>query len=157
MQVKKMSEEEVEGLKRIIEKNYGCNIDFSSYDCYITKRNEVFITIKNLEEELIKKVSYFGFYFGKLKRNEKIQLSVEGSQIVGKIASKNIAILNDENISRFMEGLECEWENLINCETNNFVLIKHGEDFFGCGILRENKIESLIPKARRIMKTLRKV
>jgi NOL1/NOP2/fmu family ribosome biogenesis protein len=157
MQVKKMSEEEVEGLKRIIEKNYGCNIDFSSYDFYVTKRNEVFIAIKNLEEELIKKASYFGFYFGKLKRNEKIQLSVEGSQIVGKIASKNIAILNDENISRFMESLECKWENLINCETNNFVLIKHGEDFFGCGILRENKIESLIPKARRIMKTLRKV
>jgi NOL1/NOP2/fmu family ribosome biogenesis protein len=157
MQAKKMSEDEVEALKRIIEKNYGCKVDFSSYDCYITKRNEVFLARKNLEEKLVKKASYFGFYFGKLKRNEKIQLSVEGSQLVGKNANKNIAILNDENISRFMEGLECKWEILINCETNNFVLIKHVKDFFGCGILRENKIESLIPKARRIMKTLKKI
>jgi NOL1/NOP2/fmu family ribosome biogenesis protein len=96
-------------------------------------------------------------YFGRLKRNEKIQLSVEGSQIVGRLANKNIAIVDDENISRYMEGLDCKWDKLINCEVNNFVLIKNENDFFGSGILREDKIESLVPKARRIMKTMRKV
>jgi hypothetical protein len=56
-----------------------------------------------------------------------------------------------------MEGLECKWNKLINCEVNNFVLIKNENDFFGSGILREDKIESLVPKARRIMKSIRKI
>lgn len=157
MQVKKMSESEKRELERIVEKNYGSKLDLSNYDCYINKRKEIYIAPKNLDEKLIEISSYFGVYFGKLKRNEKIQLSVEGSQLVGKHATRNIAIVDDENIYRFMEGLECKWKELINCEKNNFVLIKNGKDFFGCGMLREEKIESLVPKARRVMKTIKKV
>jgi NOL1/NOP2/fmu family ribosome biogenesis protein len=157
MQAKKMSENEKKELEKIIEKNYGAKIDLSSFDCYINNRNEIYIVSKSVDEKLISIASYVGMYFGRLKRNEKIQLSVEGSQIVGRLANKNIAIVDDENISRYMEGLECKWSELVNCEVNNFVLIKNGNDFFGSGILREDKIESLVPKARRIMKTMRKV
>jgi NOL1/NOP2/fmu family ribosome biogenesis protein len=157
MQVKKMSENEKRELDKIVEKNYGAEIDLSSFDCYINNRNEIYIVSKSVDERLISIASYVGMYFGRLKRNEKIQLSVEGSQIVGRLANKNIAIVDDENISRYMEGLECKWNELVNCEVNNFVLIKNGNDFFGSGILREDKIESLAPKARRIMKTMRRV
>jgi len=157
MQAKKMSENEKKELERIVEKNYGAKIDLSNFDYYINNRNEIYIVSKSIDERLISIASYVGMYFGRLKRNEKIQLSVEGSQIVGKQANKNIAIVDDENLSRYIEGLECKWSELINCETNNFVLIKNGNDFFGSGILREDKIESLVPKARRIMKTMRKV
>jgi NOL1/NOP2/fmu family ribosome biogenesis protein len=157
MQAKKMSEEEVNELKRVVEKNYGVILDFSSFDCYINRRNEVYLIVKGISEDLIKIASFAGVYFGRLKRNEKIQLSVEGSQIVGKHATKNVAILDDENLARFLEGLKCKWKELINCERNNFVLIKHGNDFFGSGILREDGIESLVPKARRVMRTIKKV
>jgi NOL1/NOP2/fmu family ribosome biogenesis protein len=157
MQVKKMSENEKREIERIVEKNYGAKIDLSSFDCYINNRNEIYFVSKSVKERLISIASFVGVYFGRLKRNEKIQLSVEGNQIVGKLASRNIAIVDDENISRYMEGLECKWSELINCEVNNFVLIKNGNDFFGSGILREDKIENLVPKARRIMKTIRKV
>jgi NOL1/NOP2/fmu family ribosome biogenesis protein len=157
MQVKKMSENEKKDIEKIVEKNYGAKLDLSSFDCYINNRNEIYIVSKSVDEKLISIASFVGMYFGRLKRNEKIQLSVEGSQFVGKLANKNIAIVDDENISRYMEGLECKWSELINCEVNNFVLIKNENDFFGSGILREDKIESLVPKARRIMKMMRKV
>jgi len=156
MQAKKMSETEKKEIEKIVEKNYGSKIDLSSFDCYINKRNEIYLVSKSVEEKLITIASYAGMYFGRLKRNNKIQLSVEGSQIIGKFANKNIAIVDDENISRYMEGLTCDWVELINCEINNFVLIKNGNDFFGTGILRKDKIESLVPKARRIMKSIKK-
>jgi len=156
MQAKKMSEIEKKEIERIVEKNYGAKIDLSGFDCYINKRNEIYLASKSIDEKLIAIASYAGIYFGRLKRNDKIQLSVEGSQIVGKLANKNIAIVDDENISRYMEGLACNWSELINCEINNFVLIKNGDDFFGTGILRKDKIESLVPKARRIMKSIKK-
>ena len=151
-----MSETEKKEIEKIVEKNYGSKIDLSSFDCYINKRNEIYLVSKSVEEKLITIASYAGMYFGRLKRNNKIQLSVEGSQIIGKFANKNIAIVDDENISRYMEGLTCDWVELINCEINNFVLIKNGNDFFGTGILRKDKIESLVPKARRIMKSIKK-
>ncbi|MDT7859061.1 MAG: hypothetical protein RQ930_03435 [Candidatus Aenigmarchaeota archaeon] len=157
MQVKKMSENEKKEIEKIVEKNYGAKLDLSSFDCYINNRNEIYIVSKSVDERLIPIASYVGMYFGRLKRNEKIQLSVEGSQIVGRLANKNIAIVDDENTSRYMEGFEFKWSTLINCEVNNFVLIKNENDFLGSGILREDKIESLVPKARRIMKTMRKV
>jgi len=156
MQAKKMSETEKKEIEKIVEKNYGSKIDLSSFDCYINKRNEIYLVSKSVDERLITVASYAGMYFGRLKRNNKIQLSVEGSQIIGKFANKNIAIVDDENISRYMEGLTCDWVELINCEINNFVLIKNGNDFFGTGILRKDKIESLVPKARRIMKSIKK-
>jgi len=151
-----MNEIEKKEIEIIVEKNYGAKIDLSTFDCYINKRNEIYLVSKSVDEKLITIASYAGLYFGRLKRNEKIQLSVEGSQIIGKSANKNIAIVDDENISRYMEGLTCDWVELINCEINNFVLIKNGSDFFGTGILRKDKIESLVPKARRIMKSIKK-
>ena len=157
MQAKKMSEVEVKEVERIIEKNYGAKIDLSKYNLFINKKNEVYIASPSVKEEFIEISSYLGLYLGKLKRNEKVQLSVEGSQIVGIKATKNIAVLDDENVFRFMEGFDCKWKELINCELNNFVLIKNGDDFFGCGMLRSDKIESLVPKARRIMKSMKKV
>lgn len=57
-----------------------------------------------------------------------------------------------------MEGLKSLAKELINCEVNNFVLIKHEEDFYGSWILRENKIiESNVPNGRRIMQEIKKI
>jgi NOL1/NOP2/fmu family ribosome biogenesis protein len=159
MQAKKASLKEIEDIEKIIEKNYGTKLDLSNYEVYINKRGEIFLASKSISivENLIEKSSYFGLYIGKLKRNQKIQLSVEGSQIVGKQANKNIAILDDENIFKFMEGLPAKWKELINCEKNNFVLIKNNNDFFGSGILREDFIENYVPKGRRIMTSIKKI
>ncbi|MEM5832146.1 MAG: hypothetical protein QXW01_02860 [Candidatus Aenigmatarchaeota archaeon] len=158
MQVEEMNKNEIQNLEKILVKNYGYSIDFSNFRVFKNKEGKIYLLNKiNVNSQIISRASYLGLYFGKIKRNEKIQLSVEGSQMIGKYANKNIAILDRENAERFMEGLNCKWVELINCEVNNFVLIKFGEDFFGSGILRENHIESLIPKGRRIMKELKKI
>jgi len=158
MQIEKMSEKEIEEVERIIEKNYGCKVNLKNYNVFVNKEGKIYLFNKmKIKEELIKIASYLGLYFGKLKRNEKIQLSTEGAQIVGKNATKNIAILDEENLKKYMEGLNCKWQELINCEENNFVLIKHKEDFYGSGILRKDFIESLVPKGRRIMESMKKV
>lgn len=153
MQVEKATLEKIEEINRILEKNYGCKLDFSNYNIYINnKKNKVYITNKKIDENLAKISNYIGIYFGKLKRNEKIHLSIEGSQLVGKFANKNIAIVDDENLKKYLEGQNCYAKELINCEINNFVLIKNEDDFYGSGILRKNNIiESFVPKSRRII------
>jgi NOL1/NOP2/fmu family ribosome biogenesis protein len=157
MQVEKASIEDVEKIEKIVEKNYGCRINLKKYDVYFNKKQEIFLASKSLNENLSKSASYFGLCFGKLKRGEKIQLTTEGAQIIGKNSTKNIAILDDENIFRFMEGLDSKAFNLVNCEDRNFVIIKNDEDFFGSGLLRENSIESNVSKGRRIIKSMKKI
>ncbi|MCS7093586.1 MAG: hypothetical protein RMJ18_00105 [Candidatus Aenigmarchaeota archaeon] len=158
MQVEEVGKERIEEIEKLIEKNYGCRIDLSVYRIFINKKGKIYLFNKvGLKNSLIRRASYIGLYFGKIKKNEKIQLSTEGSQIVGKSATKNIAILDEENLKRYMEGLTCFWKELINCEENNFVLIKNKNDYYGSGILRKNFIESLTPKGRRIMSEMKKI
>ena len=154
MQVEKVDSKEIE---KIIEKNYRCKIDLSVYSVFRNKDGKIFISAKGIPKKLVDASSYIGLYLGKIKRNEKIQLSIEGSQIVGPKAKKNIATLNDKNIKKWMEGMTIEEFDCNNCEERNFVLITNGEDFFGSGLFKENKIENYVPKGRRIMINIKKV
>jgi NOL1/NOP2/fmu family ribosome biogenesis protein len=158
MQIKEMSKEEIDYVKYVLEKNYGAKISFEG-KFFKTSEEKIWLVSREVFDLDFSKlrVNSVGLYFGKLKRNEKIQLSIEGSQIVGRKASKNIAIINEENLKKFLQGFDFFAQELINCELNNFVLIKFGEDFVGTGILRENYIENILPKARRIFLEVKKV
>jgi NOL1/NOP2/fmu family ribosome biogenesis protein len=153
MQVKKISPREVEEL---IKENYGSEISLDSFNVFIRKDQKIFLASKGLPAPLIEKSDYL-LHFGTIKRNRKIQLSVEGSQLVGRTASKNIAVLDEENISKFVEGLSAKPKELVGCSIGNFVLVKHGNDFYGSGVLREGYVEGYIPKERRIMKEMKRI
>ena len=73
--------------------------------------------------------------------------------IVGKKANKNIAIVDEKEAVKFMEGYDVSNFKAINAELHNFIIVKNGKgDVLGTGILREGYIENLIPKARRLRK-----
>jgi NOL1/NOP2/fmu family ribosome biogenesis protein len=118
-----------------------------------TGKEKIWVLSKKIREIDISKlrINCIGLYFGKLKANEKIRLSIEGCQLIGKYAKKNVAILNKENAERFMKGYDVEVDKHINCEERNFVLVKYGESFLGCGKFQEGKVESLIPKSRKLL------
>jgi NOL1/NOP2/fmu family ribosome biogenesis protein len=153
MQVKKVNRKEIEDL---IRENYDSKFSLKDFNVFVRKDQKVFLASKGLPTTLIEKSNYL-LHFGTIKRNRKIQLSIEGSQLVGKTARKNVAVLDEENISKFVEGLLAKPKELINCEVGNFVLVKHGTDFFGSGVLRESYIEGYIPKERRIMKEMKRI
>ena len=156
MQIKKvLSKEEIEEIEKIIERNYGCKAGLHSYNVFMTGEEKVWIVSKDIDFrffDTIKRCYRIGIYFGKLKRNKKIKLSIEGAIIVGKEAKKNIAVLSEEEAKKFMQGYDVKAEKLIEAEMHNFVLVKCKEDFLGVGILRQGYIENLVPKARRLVK-----
>ncbi len=154
MQIKKvLNEKEIREIEEIIEKNYGCKINLRKYKIFLTREDKIWLVNKKLNFDIfrnIKRCYRIGIYFGKLKRNKKIKLSIEGALLVGKRAVKNIAILDDKEALRFMQGYDAKVYELLNCEINNFVLVKNNNDVIGVGILRDGYIENLVPKARRI-------
>jgi NOL1/NOP2/fmu family ribosome biogenesis protein len=153
MQIEKiLSKKDVEEVEKIIEKNYGSLPNLNNYISILTRREKIWITTKEAFN-LAKKIKFntIGLYIGKFKRNDKIHLSLEGMQFFAKDAKKNIIMVNEENMKKFMWGSSITEFEKINCELNNFVLVKYKNDFIGLGILRENKVENLLPKSRRIL------
>ncbi|MEM5766074.1 MAG: hypothetical protein QW423_00295 [Candidatus Aenigmatarchaeota archaeon] len=157
MQVEEMGLEEIVYLENLLEKNYGARIKFKER-LFKTPGDKIWvISDEAFELDTSKlRINALGLYFGKLKKNEEIHLSVEGVQLVGKKANKNIVIINEENLKKFLQGLDFSAHKLINCEINSFVLVKFDKDFVGTGILRENYIENVLPKSRRIFIEMKK-
>ncbi len=101
--------------------------------------------IKNLEKiAFIEKV---GIYIGAIFfPTGEIRLSIEGTQIFKDQIIKNIFELNSEQIDNWMQGEE------LNIQTGlrGIIVIKHKNNFLGCGKASENKIGNFIPKSRRL-------
>lgn len=104
-------------------------------------------------------ISSLGLYFGELKENEnnkedEIRLSIEGSQIIGPFATKNVVEISEGLMRLWIRGYDIEVKNHKEKENekqeNAFVIVKHKNDFFGCGRLKDGIILNHIPKERRI-------
>ena len=97
-------------------------------------------------------------YLGELVGSQ-IRLSIEGSQLLGRYATKNIINL-DKNITRlWMHGYDLELSAIKNAINNNsdvksemqgFVIIKSNDDYLGCGKLGAEKLFNYVSKSRRL-------
>jgi NOL1/NOP2/fmu family ribosome biogenesis protein len=100
--------------------------------------------IKNLERTVV--IERTGIYFAKIIQ-DKIKLSIEGTQILGAQVKKNIFELKDETqLEEWMMGQDLP----IKTGKRDFLVMKYKEDFLGCGKASEEKIGNFIPKSRRL-------
>ena len=156
MQIEKvLGRKEKRELESRIEKNYGCKIGLEKYNIFMTKEEKIWLASPSINFsifDILKRCYRIGIYFGKLKRNNKIKLSMEGAMIVGKKATKNVVFLDIKEAEKFMQGYDVVPDKLMEAEMHNFVIVKCGDDVIGTGILRDGYVENLIPKARRMVK-----
>ncbi|MGC8812062.1 MAG: hypothetical protein ACP5O8_00530 [Candidatus Aenigmatarchaeota archaeon] len=143
-------------VERIIEKNYGAKLSLKEFAVAKDKEEKIWIASKEILNFDFSKLqaNSFGLNFGKLKRNEKIHLTVEGSEIVGRLATKNLVILDEEGMIKFMQGLDVKPKEEINCEYHNFVIVKFKDKILGSSLLTEQGLKNMVPKSRRIPFTL---
>jgi NOL1/NOP2/fmu family ribosome biogenesis protein len=78
----------------------------------------------------------------------ELRFSIEGSQLIGKQATKNILQIKGEQLESWMHGEDISQKN----EQRGFVIIKHNQDFLGCGKLGAEKISNFVPKPRRLIR-----
>ena len=90
-----------------------------------------------------------GMYFAEIK-NGSIRLSMEGAQIVGKSATKNIIELSREECEDWMMGEDLPVDEKRAENISGYILVKYKNNFLGTGRLKEGKILNFVPKIRRI-------
>ena len=148
--------QQVKDIEKIIQKNYGTELDLQQYSVFKTSNEEkIWIASRQIFQVDLSKlvVNSIGLYLGKLKRNEKINLSTEGSQLIGKTATKNVVYLGKDSILKFLQGMNVKPEKTLNAEPHNFVIIRTDEEILGSSLLAEEGIRNLLPKSRRISLT----
>ncbi len=92
-------------------------------------------------------IERIGIYFAKeIPGENKIRLSIEGTQILKEQINKNIFELNDEQVEDWMKGNELQ----IITGKKDFLIMKYKDNFLGTGKASENKISNFIPKNRRL-------
>ena len=109
--------------------------------------------IKIINPEVLKlnikdlNVENLGLYFARWDGDE-VRLSIEGSQIVGKRATKNVLELTEDEAEKWLKGQNVEVGK--RSVEDGFVILRFKDDFLGCGRYKDGRIVSFVPKWRRI-------
>jgi NOL1/NOP2/fmu family ribosome biogenesis protein len=144
--LKILNKKQIKEILALIKQQWNADIDLD-YAFLKDKDDKIFIINKEFAElDLTKlRINNIGLYFAQ-KMIDGLRLSIEGSQIIGPKAKKNILELNKKQTKEWFQGNDIE----VKTEMQNYVILKHESDFLGTGKIKENKILNYIPKARRL-------
>ena len=146
-ELKILNNKEIKEIYKIIEQQWVAKIKLN-YGFLKNNKNRVFIISKDISKIDISKLrlNSVGMYFCEMD-NLGIRLSIEGSQIVGPKAKKNIIELNEEETKKWFRGQDLEKE----CkDCSGFVILKHKNDFLGTGKYVNGRILNYVGKSRRV-------
>ena len=127
-----------------------------------TKQDKYYVARKELFSFPLDqvRVSKLGMYFAEQHKNA-LRVSIEGAQLLGPSASRNVMVLDEEQLQQWLRGESLTLEPSLAREQQidtsqvpapGFVLIRHGDDFFGCGSYskRTGQLTNYYPKIRRV-------
>ena len=144
--LKILKKKETKRVLEMLNKQWGFDkkLDYAFLE---SQKGRVYIANKEIFGFPLEKirVNSIGMYFAETRKG--IRLSIEGSQLVGPHATKNVIELTAQELKEWMRGEDLEKET----DTEGFVLLRHGADFLGTGKAKEGKILNFIPKIRRIL------
>ena len=146
-ELKILNSREIKEICRLIEKQWGAKIKLD-YGFLRNNKNRIFIINKNISKIDTSKLrlNSVGMYFYEDDR-AGIRLSIEGSQIVGPKAVKNIVEINDDETRKWFRGEDLEKE----CRgCSGFVILRNKNDFLGSGKYSNGRILNYVGKSRRI-------
>lgn len=114
-------------------------------------KNKIFLTNRDVEQALDQNlhIDTVGLYILEQPNETEVRLSIEGTQLLGPNAKKNITELNKDQARIWLKGQNVP----TNVETKTFQIIRHGKDYMGCGKSDGQELRNYMPKTRRILAT----
>ncbi|MFX0062254.1 MAG: hypothetical protein ACFFC7_08695 [Candidatus Hermodarchaeota archaeon] len=136
-----------------LETIYGIPPDvFNRYEFVVRgKRQKIWIVTSAVRKFSILdlKPVYYGMYFAK-KDKTGLRLTMNGAQVFGYAATKNIVDLNKHQYLNYLSG-----EKIIDMKSENlqgYVLLRHKNRIFACGKASKEGILNYVPKSRQLHK-----
>lgn len=147
MKLKILNKKKVKEILALIKKQFDAEVNLDDFAFLKSEKDKIYLVNRDIDKIDFQKlrIDTIGNYFAFIKNN-KIRLSIEGSEIIGPKAKNNVYELNEEQVKQWMQGIDLETDNT----SEEFVLIKHNNDFLGTGKIKQGKILNFIPKGRRL-------
>lgn len=141
-----LSSKDAKAIRQALTEQWGITIDLP----LLQKDTDIFVITRDVDGVDISqlRVNSAGLYIGEFRHGE-MRLSIEGTQLFGKQATKNVVEINEEEKDAWIRG-----ENLEREGEAAFVIVKYKNDFLGCGRRKEGVLMNFVPKSRRINRTL---
>jgi NOL1/NOP2/fmu family ribosome biogenesis protein len=149
--LKFLNNKEIKNIAVIIKKQWNAQLP-EDYFFLLRKDGDLFMVNRNIKSIDLSqlKINSIGLYVGEL-RNNALRLSIEGSQLIGPSANKNVVKIDKTQLLQWLRGEDLEIITLNhNINHGDYIILKHKKDFVGCGKLSDNKILNFVPKARRV-------
>jgi len=86
-----------------------------------------------------------GLYIGEYNPRV-IRLSMDGAQLLGSTASKNIIELDEKQAQAWLQGKPMNYK----AKHKGYVIVVNQGAILGCGRLSEGVLHSYVPKVRRL-------
>lgn len=148
--LKILNTREKKDILRLIKKQWNADFD-TDLVFLLSSKKKIYLVNKDFSrvDEKHMRIEKVGLYFGEIEVSE-IRLSIEGCQMIGPIAKKNIIELSDGEVKVMFHGNDLIKKDL-GKDRRGFVILKNNSDFIGCGKVRGEEILNYIPKTRRIL------
>ena len=144
--LKILNNKEIKEILRLLSNQFGFKNKLD-YVFLMNQKNKIYLVNRDIERLDIDnlRIDSLGLYFGEIN-HRSLRLSIEGSQMIGKESIKNIVELDKKEAELWSMGNDIDKK--LNCY--GFVILKHNEDFIGCGRYKERRIFNYVPKERRL-------
>ncbi len=112
-------------------------------------KNNIFLVNRDIEKALDQnlRIDAAGLYILEQPNPNEMRLSVEGTQLLGSHATKNIIDLDERNAREWLKGRNVETKIV----TKEFQIVRHKNNYMGCGKLSGKELRNYMPKTRRIL------
>jgi NOL1/NOP2/fmu family ribosome biogenesis protein len=133
-------------IRQMIKDQWGAEIPLE-HVFLENEKGKIFLVTKEFGDLVIEKLNIqtIGNYFAEVVHNS-IRLSIEGSRMVGKNATKKILEVDDEEARAWVAGNDL---NRTGSE-KGFLIVKNRTDFLGTGKYGQDRFCNYVPKSRRI-------
>jgi len=145
MQYKYLSKKEVKQFMNKIKQQYKIkelNPDYT----FLKNKNKIVAVSEGISKIDFTKlnINTIGMYFADVEN--KLRLTIEGSQFIGPLAEENILEINKKQMEDYFNG-----KNLaVNDRFSDFVILKYENKFLGTGRYDDGKIINFFPRERRV-------
>jgi NOL1/NOP2/fmu family ribosome biogenesis protein len=143
-----MPSRELKQFFKMIEEQYGKVPEIFEKLAFIRGKERIYVINRDIEKVDLKniRVNSMGLYIAELK-NDQLRVSIEGSQLIGPTAKKNVCELTKDQLRQWFMGQDID----VDGSYEGFVILKHGQDYVGSGKFKEGIILNFVPKARRLL------
>jgi len=147
MKQKFMTSKEVKVFLKQIEEQFGKVPDIKK-NAFVKSKERIYMVNRDVDKIDLDQlnINSVGLYIAEVKHG-LLRLSIEGSQLIGPTATKNVLEISEEQLKEWFKGNDFKVEG----EFEGFVILKYEKDYVGSGKYKEGKILNFVPKNRRLI------